>query len=731
MRMQVNASPPPTPLALDYCARKLMAFLESGHKDRDAETLARRMTPTTAALLRWWFSGERCRARIDNFNAGQRQAILHTVIAHEILRSDDPQLLYRLACDPGLAAAQEPHHSPHSAAYATYALRLAPGSGLRWVAQALLLWQWASHEEASARAVEDPRFSDRLALLGADARLEARLRDGLFGPVDGRGHRDTFNASPIRHAHLFLPPAVRDRAHDWLAGQARGGGDAILRIGMIASGRSAPLAPTSAIVLAAGIGSGLLAASDKSCKTALPPDAPDLRHAAFLWVDLALDDATAVAPAPAIAEFSLQRAIARDAVKLPMLEPTQHLRLAPLRATRSRGNGLRPVLSPAHRRLLAMGLRALTRREPGFASLDPARRPQLLVLCDASRLLRGVRRALIESGVASVEIAMPEDRRAGDCRILIEALQTRPTFVDPKICVVVVLRTHAADESEISALGAGLGLLWPEPDFAGVRNENRARAALGHAPDTLIDVLSIVEHPQCHERYADLLRAGLTARGEIDRRDCDDAMRAIGDLIVSPLRENAVEFDIRLPIMRSFGSDTGDGTLLDQPSRILLTRRAVPVRKSPYRHEAWSEHDSGLRRAFLECAESDPAIESHCLPDPRRHGIGIREALSVQGFAPQGWPDALVRTADTVYLVMLSPSCPVQSPGPGERALSLWCSRANALPGAEHRRRWRSVALQAPLFWSWKRNESPLSSLLAALAETAPFMRRASPSLID
>lgn len=723
MEMGMSASSPPVHLALDYCARRLMTALESGPRHREDEAFARRLTPTTTMLLRWWFAGERCRTRVDNFNAGQRQAILHTVIAHELLRSDDPERLYRLACDPAQTAEQAVIAVRGQTDCARYALRLAPGCGLRWVAQALLLWQWANHADAHACGMDDPRFSGRLALLGADARIEARLHEALFGPIGGHGHCDIPRSSLLRHAQLFLPPPLRTLAQTWLARQAHSSDGPALRIGTIAGPGDFGGSPAGA--------PALVLATNTASVVRSHPDARNPEYPASLRVDLMLIDDTATVAPPAISEFTLERAIRHDAVKLPLLEPTRHLGLPRLRAKPSRSQGARPALSPAHRQLLHTGLRALERRESGFVSLDAARRPRLLVLCDAPRLLRGARRTLIASGVDAGDIVMPGHHRPGDCRVVIDTLTACAAPADARVCVIAVLRTQAADMALSPPLAAGLRLLWPEPDFAGMRTENRERAALGRMPGTLIDVLSIVEHPQCHERYAGLLRAGLTARGdsEIAR---DDAACATGDLFVSPLRERAAEFDIPLPDPHAGTAGDGDGSLLTVPQRILRARRAMAVRKSPYCHEAWSEHDSGLRRAFLECAESDPSIESHCLVDPRRHGIGTREALLAEGHDAHGWPDALVRTADAVYLVVLSPSCPLQSPTSGERALAQWCARANAAPSIGYRRPWRPVQLQAPQFWSWKRSESPLSALLAALADAGTLAdRRPSPSPID
>ena len=726
--MAMSAHAPPLHNALDYCARKLLAELALAPDARAGALLANRLTPTSAALLRWWCAAERCKTRVDNFHAGQRQAILHTVIAHELLQTDDPEWLYRLACDPTRAAAEAAWadtSGPAAAStqYAGYVLRMSPGSGLRWVAQALLIWQWANHLAARAAGHDDPRFSGDFALLAANSAVRIRLEDALFGPVDACGQRDATRCSPVRHAQLFLPPSLRTLLPEWLDTQARcANGERYLRIidavaDSIADTGAAAAAPP--ITLVAGVGAGMLAGGSSMRQQ---DHHPSPQRAALLWIDLALSQASAAActGSTPIVEFPLERAIRDGAVKLPMLEPTHHLRMPPLRATSSRRRGLRPRLSRAHRGLLKLGLEALSRRDAGFVALDPARRPQLLVLCDTPQLIRGVHRSLIEYGLDRADIgkrAIVEtfvDRFSGPIPIC-------AMLPDARICVIVVLRTGIGASTPTSLLTPALPPLWPEPDFAALRSENRERAALGRAPAHLLDVLSVVEHPQCHAGYADLLRAGLAAHGGDHGETA-----ATGDLMVAGLRADADAFEIALPVLYA-QHQTHEDRLCDLPHLILRARQSMPVRKSVYTHAGWTAHDSGLRRAFLECAEYDPAIESHCLLDPRRHAARIRDALLAQGIPPLGLPDALVRTADAVYLVEFLPSCPAQPqpPNPGERALMRWCAHANALPPFQRQhQRWHRVQLQAPLFWSWKRSEGALSALLSALAGTLPLARR-------
>jgi len=170
--------------------------------------------------------------------------------------------------------------------------------------------------------------------------------------------------------------------------------------------------------------------------------------------------------------------------------------------------------------------------------------------------------------------------------------------------------------------------------------------------------------------------------------------------------------------------------LSDLPRRLLRSSRTVPVRKSIHPLAGWHEDDSGLRRGFIEAAELDPHIDSHCLLDPRRQACRHRDTLLALGMDGRGRVDALARTATHVYLVEFQHDCPagaVRRHDGGERALRLWRRRTNTLP-AEQRddRLWRQVTLQAPLFWSCKRHGVPLSALLEALSSTRSLVVPAS-----
>jgi hypothetical protein len=657
-----GAESPPPHAALEYRAHRLCAALDD---PRMREVTLAHFPPATAALLHWWCAGAVCRARVDNFNRAQRLAILHVLLAHDLPGGADPALRRRIAVEPANATI--------AATDARFRLHLAAGSGLRWVLQALLVWRWAT----------DPG-RPRLRVQAAGPALQRRLRAAILGDVgDGT---DPEASSLLRHARLFLPPSLRAPFRDWLAASAA---DALQP-----RATDTPL-PGAFRLFAASADGGRL------------------------QIDLSVATGGGAATQDRLLDLSPQRAIRLGACKLPVLEAVAPVG-AGLRPQARARSGLRPKLSRMQQRLLDAAIAALGARDAAFVALDPARRPRLAVLCATPQLLQAARRRLIAAGLDPArEIATRHDGDVNDdVRVLLDLRRCDagssgpPAIVDPRICLVAVLRAQREDPpAAAQAIATGAALLWPEPEFARLRAEDLERVARGQPPRHRIDALSIFDDPGCRSDYAGLPH-GVGDGGEIADSD---------DLFLAPLRADGTAFDLPLP---GYGPADGPGPgaaacMSALPQRILRRRQAMAVARASHGHAPCDVHDSGLRRAFLECAEADPAIECHGLPDPRRHQAPGREALLARGADGRGWPDALVRTARHLYLVEFLPCAPLQETpaSAAERALHDWLCAANARaaqdPGA---RLWRRVALPAPSFWSWKRRGDALSALLEALA---------------
>lgn len=84
------------------------------------------------------------------------------------------------------------------------------------------------------------------------------------------------------------------------------------------------------------------------------------------------------------------------------------------------------------------------------------------------------------------------------------ALQRREGFDVNNICVIVPLRTAAAKTLLEQTIGRGLRLMWRGNEFEDMKRENRDLVRNGKEPHSLIDVLSIVEHPAFQQFYNEL-----------------------------------------------------------------------------------------------------------------------------------------------------------------------------------------------------------------------------------
>lgn len=658
---------PPLAATLEYAARTLVAELELPSTRPSTPRACMRLSPAGAELLRWWCADAVCRARVANFNTAQRQALVHLLLAHEILRSDDADTLRDRACGP---AATAPAPPPLQAAH--HVLRLAPGCGLRWVAQALVVWRWAcAADEDDARV--------RIVLTATTPGIARRLRTALSADAD---------ASLRRHARLFLPPGRRAAFFDWLA-RAFGGRDPALRVQDASTAKTPPSPGLLSVVAETRGASGHLRSRVR--------------------VDLCT--AACAGPEP-LTDIDAARTIRRGACKLPVLVAVP-VSGSPLPATPPRHPGRRPRLGRVHRAQLDAGLRELAARDAAFVALDPARRPRIAILCDAEIVRRAVRCRLREAGFADDALAIAGDAPVADgVRAVFDSLPPRATLADARICVVVALRTQRGDATLAAMLpSVGAPLLWPEPDFAELRADSLERAARGRPPRHRMDVLALVDDPRCRGDHDALPHA---PPPEADTPSTDD-------LFVAGLRDGAGR-DPALPPDCDAGPDAVPERLGDVPFRLLRARRSMPVTKAVHTHAPCDDRDGGLRAAFLACAEADPAIERHDLIDPRRHAVHAHEALLARTLSAGGWPDALVRTATHVYLVTFLPFCPAAplTPTAAERALARWLRHVDALPPMRRDdRRWRRAVVPAPLFWSWKRSGGRLSELLATLADTA------------
>jgi type III restriction enzyme len=137
------------------------------------------------------------------------------------------------------------------------------------------------------------------------------------------------------------------------------------------------------------------------------------------------------------------------------------------------------------------------------------------------------------------------DRHANP-RVIISVLMLREGFDVNNICVIVPLRASSAGILLEQTIGRGLRLMWRGADYDDIKSDNRRLIRTGKTPASMIDILSIVEHPAFIDFYEELMAEGLV--GEMDDED-DANTSSTGDLIAVPLRPGFEEYDFAIPFI--------------------------------------------------------------------------------------------------------------------------------------------------------------------------------------
>jgi type III restriction enzyme len=202
-----------------------------------------------------------------------------------------------------------------------------------------------------------------------------------------------------------------------------------------------------------------------------------------------------------------------------------------------------------------------------FRRAGSARHPKMLVVCEdtsvsplvarfpARRGLSRRRSDGIDSG-RKAELGEKEwapvrerlfdvDRHAAP-RVIVSVLMLREGFDVNNICVIVPLRSAQAQILLEQTIGRGLRLMWREPDYADIKRENRERINNGHEPASLIDILSIVEHPAFQSFYDELMPQAwpaAAARTAINTSSTGDMIVSVG------LRDGYEAFDFAIPFI--------------------------------------------------------------------------------------------------------------------------------------------------------------------------------------
>ena len=635
-------------------ARQLCLGLESGAAD-----LLELVTPTTAELLLWWFGQDMVDTRAGlNFHAGQKQAILNAIVAHEVLGAATLLDLYQQAApDALLVGTRLAEVSAAKHAHPKYCFKMATGTGKTWVLQALMIWQLLNKTAAVAEGLDDARFTRQFMVVAPGLIVYERLLDAFCGKLvaGGNGARDFATSDVALFADLFIPEAHREAVFAFVRGNVCSKND----IGLKATGNGM-IAITNWHLLAEGdvpedveeieaLGAPLAAHDVVAAVLPLMPgratgnslEVLDRRYARgnvleylaglpelmvfndeahhihefrregettevewqkslsriaepkgrrFVQVDFSATPYNDVGSGKnkkklyfphIITDFDLQSAMRAGLVKSLVLDRRKEIGALPLDFKAERDESGNPALSEGQRVMLRAGLKKLRKLEADFAKVDPNRHPKMLVVCEDTTVSplvaaflqeqeglqddevmtidSGKKAELGEKDWAPVRERLFSVDRHATPRVIVSVLMLREGFDVNNICVIVPLRSSQAQILLEQTIGRGLRLMWRDAEYNDLKRENRERISAGQEPGSLLDVLSIVEHPAFQSFYDDLLKAGLAGTTSEET----DNTSSTGDVVAAELREGFEAFDFGIPFILREADELRDHAALD------------------------------------------------------------------------------------------------------------------------------------------------------------------------
>ncbi|MCM2340188.1 DEAD/DEAH box helicase family protein [Rhodoferax sp.] len=282
-----------------------------------------------------------------------------------------------------------------------------------------------------------------------------------------------------------------------------------------------------------------------------------------------------------ITDFDLKSAMRAGLVKSLVLDRRKEIGALPLEFKAERDEQGNPVLSEGQRVMLRAGLKKLRKLETDFAGLDPTRHPKMLVVCEdttVSPLVAGFLQD--QEGLNADEVMTIDSGKKAELgekdwvpvrqrlfsidhhatpRVIVSVLMLREGFDVNNICVIVPLRSSQAQILLEQTIGRGLRLMWRDDEYTDLKRENRERINAGQEPGSLLDVLSIVEHPAFQSFYDELIAEGLAGTTGDDMDDTS----ATGDVIAAELREGFEAFDFGIPFILQEADEVRDHHALD------------------------------------------------------------------------------------------------------------------------------------------------------------------------
>jgi type III restriction enzyme len=266
-----------------------------------------------------------------------------------------------------------------------------------------------------------------------------------------------------------------------------------------------------------------------------------------------------------VVDFDLKDAMRLGLVKSLVLDKRKELGALPLEFKAERDADGNVALSEGQRVMLRAGLQKLRKLEADFTRIDAGHHPKMLVVCEDTTVSPLVAQFLRDEGLYDEDVLTVDSGRKAELgekqwaplrqrlfnvdkhaqpRVIVSVLMLREGFDVNNICVIVPLRSSQAQILLEQTIGRGLRLMWRDPEYADIKRENRERINRGEEPGSLIDILSIVEHPAFQSFYDELMREGL-----VGETGDDDEGSSTGDLIPAELRDDYEKYDFAIPFI--------------------------------------------------------------------------------------------------------------------------------------------------------------------------------------
>jgi len=267
-----------------------------------------------------------------------------------------------------------------------------------------------------------------------------------------------------------------------------------------------------------------------------------------------------------ITNFELKEAIQQGLVKTVAIDKRKELAALPLEFKAEREGKDIKGLSNGQRVMLRAGLSKLKILEEGFTEFDKDKHPKMLIICEDTYVAPYVTQFMKQEGLSEEEIMEIHSNKKGEVnadewesikqklfnldqhsnpKVIVSVLMLREGFDVNNICVVVPLRSSTSYILLEQVIGRGLRLMWREPEYSEIKDENREKLLLKkQEPDNYLDILSIIEHPAFIEFYERVLEDAI---GKVEKMPKKE--RVVGDLIKILLKEDYPDYDLFWPII--------------------------------------------------------------------------------------------------------------------------------------------------------------------------------------